>query len=184
MESFKERWEQEVRIPELLLSLGVNLEAEDLEDTPKRVSMAWEDFLQGYTLDPDDILAKAFEFEGKGPVMCRNIEFTSICEHHMVPFFGRCHIAYIPQKSVVGLSKLARLVDCFAQRLQLQERLTQQICDALTTCLKPAGVLVITEARHLCCLGRGVKRTKMDFVCMSQSGEIYASLYNILMGAS
>lgn len=110
------------------------------------------------------------------------------CEHHMIPFFGVCHIAYIPGERVVGLSKLTRLVDCFAQRLQIQERLTCQICDALTGeldeythNLSPSGVLVITVARHLCCLGRGVKRTKMDFTCLSQSGEIYPQLYDILL---
>ncbi len=189
MSDFKTEWEQNVQIPDLLLSLGVDLESEALEETPRRVGGAWEELLQGYTLDANDILAATFESEGHGPVICRNIEFSSICEHHMIPFFGVCHIAYIPSEKVVGLSKLARLVDCFAQRLQIQERLTKQICDALvgeleeyTHDLAPNGVLVITSARHLCCLGRGVRRTKMDFICVSQSGAIYPQLYNILMG--
>ena len=181
MSNFKTLWEQHVQIPELLLSLGVNLEAEALEETPQRVAKAWEEFLQGYTLDAGEILAQTFESEGHGPIVCRDIEFTSVCEHHMIPFFGACHIAYIPDKVVAGLSKLARLVDCFAQRLQIQERLTKQICDALTENLEPSGVLVITSARHLCCLGRGVKRTKMDFICVSQSGKIFPQLYNLLL---
>lgn len=183
MHAFKEAWEEHVQIPELLFSLGVNLDEEGLEDTPKRVGKAWEDLLHGYTLDPGEILSRTFECEGHGPVICRNIEFCSVCEHHMIPFFGVCHIAYIPGKRVIGLSKLARLVDCFAQRLQIQERLTKQICDTIDEHLKPAGVLVSTEARHLCCLGRGVKRTKMDFVCMSEQGVIYPPLYNILAGS-
>lgn len=184
MGNFKENWEKHVNIPELLLSLGVEVDAEALEKTPERVAKAWEELLQGYTLDPEDILSSTFESEGHGPVMCRNIEFSSSCEHHMIPFFGVCHIAYIPTERVAGLSKLARLVDCFAQRLQIQERLTLQIQEALTENLKPAGVLVVTSARHLCCLGRGVKRTKMDFICMSQSGTIHQSLYNILLGGA
>lgn len=182
MSNFKTLWKKHVNIPDLLLSLGVDLDTPALVDTPERVANAWVELLQGYTLDADDILSTTFESEGHGPVMCRNIEFSSICEHHMIPFFGVCHIAYIPDDVVVGLSKLTRLVDCFAQRLQIQERLTLQICDALTENLKPAGVLVITEARHLCCLGRGVRRTKMDFICMSESGVIQPQLYNLLSG--
>ena len=166
----------------MLLSLGVDIEAEGLEKTPERVGKAWNELLHGYTLDAQEILERTFECEGHGPVICRNIEFCSICEHHMIPFFGEACIAYIPSDRVIGLSKLARLVDCFAQRLQIQERLTKQICDAVTEHLKPAGTLVLTSARHLCCLGRGVKRTKMDFVCMSESGKIYPALYNILIG--
>lgn len=179
---FKTAWEQHVQIPELLLSLGVDLDAEGLEETPERVAKAWTELLHGYTLDEKEILSRTFESEGHGPVMCRNIEFSSVCEHHMIPFFGVCHIAYVPTERVVGLSKLARLVDCFAQRLQIQERLTKQICDALTEQLEPSGVLVLTSARHLCCLGRGVKRTRMDFICSSQSGTVYPQLYDILSG--
>jgi len=178
---FKEQWEKHVRIPDLLLSLGVDLEDEALVETPERVGRAWQELLQGYTLDPGEILARTFEAEGKGPVLCRNIEFCSVCEHHLIPFFGVCHIAYVPQGRVVGLSKLARLVDCFSQRLQIQERLTQQICDAIENHLHPKGVLVVSTARHLCCLGRGVKRTKMDFSCISQVGKIPAQLYNALL---
>ena len=182
MDDFKTAWAHHVKIPELLLSLGVDIEAEGLEKTPERVGKAWEELLQGYTLDSEEILSRTFESEGHGPVLCRNIEFSSVCEHHMIPFFGVCHIAYIPNEVVIGLSKLTRVVDCFAQRLQIQERLTKEICDAITEALKPAGVLVITSARHLCCLGRGVKRTKMDFVCLSETGKIRPSLYSILSG--
>ncbi|KKL26441.1 hypothetical protein LCGC14_2395240, partial [marine sediment metagenome] len=114
MHAFKEAWEKHVQIPDLLLSLGVDLDEEGLEETPERVGKAWEELLQGYTLDPEDILSRTFECEGHGPAICRNIEFCSVCEHHMIPFFGECHIAYIPGERVVGLSKLTRLVDCFA----------------------------------------------------------------------
>lgn len=182
MHAFKKAWDEHVRIPELLLSLGVNLDEEGLEDTPKRVGKAWEELLHGYTLDPKEILSSTFENEGYGPVICRNIEFCSVCEHHMIPFFGVCHIVYIPSERVVGLSKLTRLVDCFAQRLQMQERLTKQICDTVDEYLQPTGVLVVTKTRHLCCFGRGVKRTKMDFTCMSEKGTIDPSLHSIVVG--
>ena len=182
MSSFKESWKEHVDIPGLLLSLGVDLEEEGLEDTPRRVARAYEEFLHGYTLDAEEILERTFESDNKGIVLCRNIEFTSLCEHHFVPFFGICHIGYVPKDRVVGLSKLTRLVDCFAQRLQIQERLVQNICDAMVEHLEPTGVLVIAKAKHLCCLGRGVKRTKMDFVCTSQYGSIDSTLYHILLG--
>lgn len=181
---FAERWNEKVNIPELLLSLDVDLEEDGLTDTPERVAKSWAELLQGYTLSPEDILARPFESEGEGLVLCRNIEFTSVCMHHFIPFFGVCHIGYMPDKKIAGLSKLARLVDCFAQRLQIQERLVYQIREAIVEHLEPEGVLVVAKARHLCCLGRGVKRVKMDFVCSSQKGEVDSSLYGILLGGA
>jgi len=181
-DSFEKRWQQNMNIPQMLLSLGEDLEREGLEETPERVRRSWEELLKGYTLDPEEVMKRTFEVEGEGLQLCRNIEFTSICEHHMIPFFGVVHIGYIPNERLSGLSKLSRLVDCFSQRLQIQERMTQQIADALNDFLEPKGVLVIARARHLCCLGRGIKRTKMEFVTSAQHGAVDPSLYALLLG--
>lgn len=171
MEQFKRQWQQ-IDIPELLTSLGEDLGREGLEDTPQRVSKAWKEMLRGYTMDPRDILSKVFENEGLGIQMCRNIEFTSLCEHHFLSFFGYISIAYMPSDTVVGLSKLARVVDCFACRLQIQERLVEQIADALEESLKPKFIIVLASARHLCCVGRGIKKSSMLFETYATRGEI------------
>jgi len=180
-DTFTERWNKEVNIPELLLSLGEDLEREGLEDTPRRVKNSWIELLRGYTLDPQEILSRVFEVEGKGLQLCRNIEFSSMCEHHLLPFFGVAHIGYIPDKSLTGLSKLTRLVDCFSQRLQIQERIAQQIADAIEECLAPKGVLVVIKAKHLCCHGRGIKRKRMEYITSAQHGEVDAVLYKMLL---
>jgi GTP cyclohydrolase I len=171
-------------LAELLLSLGEDLEREGLQETPRRITSAWHEFLEGYTLDPKKILDQTFEAEGDGLQLCRNIEFTSMCEHHLLPFFGVCHIAYQPRDVVVGLSKLSRLVDCYGHRLQIQERMVTQIAETLDECLDPIGTLVIVEARHLCCHGRGIRRTKMDFVTSSCIGNVDKEMYQLLQGAS
>lgn len=164
----------------ILLQLGENLNREGLQDTPERVERAWAEFLEGYTLDPKEILGKTFTAESKGIQACQNICFTSMCEHHLLPFFGVASIVYRPVEYVAGLSKLTRLVDCFARRLQIQERMTQQIAEALDQQLEPSGVLVICQAKHLCCHGRGIRRSQMEFKTTAQCGRVTDAFWRIL----
>jgi len=164
----------------LLLALGENLDREGLQDTPGRVERAWAEFLEGYTLEPKAILGTTFEAESTGIQACTNINFFSMCEHHLLPFFGTCAVVYKPNKYVAGLSKLTRLVDCFARRLQIQERMTQQIADALYEHLNPAGVLVICRAKHLCCHGRGIRRSQMEFKTVAQCGDVGPDFWRML----
>ena len=164
----------------LLLSLGENLDREGLQDTPKRVERAWGEFLEGYALDPKAILERTFRSESEGIQVCSNISFCSMCEHHLLPFFGTTLIVYRPNTQVAGLSKLARLVDCYARRLQIQERMTQQIADALFESLEPVGVLVICQAKHLCCHGRGIRRSQMEFKTTAQCGKVDSSFWSMI----
>lgn len=144
-------------VKELLFAIGEDPAREGLLDTPKRVVKSWDDFFKGYRMDPKEVLGTTFEAEGYDQmILLRDIEMYSHCEHHMVNFNGRVHIAYIPSKRVVGLSKLARLVEVFSRRLQIQERLTQQIAESMWTILKPRGVAVMIEAKHFCMCARGV----------------------------
>ena len=140
----------------LLEAIGENPNREGLKDTPRRVADMYAELTEGYSMDPKEILSREWD-EVSGMVVARNIEFFSLCEHHLLPFFGKIHIGYIPSKAVVGVSKLVRLVDCFSQRLQLQERMTKQIADALNENLHPIGVVVVVQARHQCMQMRGVK---------------------------
>lgn len=162
---------------------GEDPEREGLKDTPHRVAMMYEEIFGGYEMDPKAILAKTFDagkmhddidedvdIYANGLVIVKDIPFFSHCEHHMVPFVGKVHIAYVPGKRVVGLSKLARLVECFARRLQIQERLTNQIADTINEVLNPAGVMVIIQAEHLCMTMRGVKKPGAKTVTSSVSG--------------
>jgi len=133
---------------------------EGLLDTPKRVAKAYGEFFAGYTIDPREILNRTFkEVEGYDElIVLRDIEFESHCEHHMVPFTGKAHVAYLPNLKVVGISKLARLVDAYARRLQIQEKMTAQIANALNDVLQPKGVAVVVEAVHQCMTSRGVHK--------------------------
>lgn len=143
----------------ILELIGENPNREGLLLTPKRVAKAMQFFTHGYDLDPESILKSAmFEEEYKQMVVVKDIEIYSLCEHHLVPFFGKAHIAYIPNKHIVGLSKIPRIVDAFARRLQVQERLTTQIKDCLQKTLNPMGVAVVIEAQHLCMAMRGVQK--------------------------
>lgn len=159
-------------IGDLLLQLGENLDREGLQETPDRVLRAWHELLIGYTLEPSSMLSTTFESEGDGLQACTHIEFTSMCEHHLLPFIGYVNIVYRPSAKVVGLSKLARLVDCFARRLQIQERMTIQIAETLTAAMNTKGVLVNVVAKHLCCHGRGVRRSLMEFKTVATTGEV------------
>jgi GTP cyclohydrolase I len=141
---------------DLLDEIGENTEREGLRDTPRRVADMYAELTEGYAMEPKEILAREWS-EISGMVVARDIGFFSLCEHHLLPFHGSVNIGYIPSKSVVGLSKLVRLVDCFSKRLQLQERMTKQIADSLNENLHPYGVAVVVQARHLCMEMRGVK---------------------------
>jgi len=173
-------WNIEIR--DLLLQLGEDVEREGLRGTPERVKSTWLELLEGYTLDPREILNTTFEAESTGIQICKNIAFTSMCEHHLLAFWGYTHICYIPQEQVVGLSKLSRLVDCFAKRLQIQERLTEQIADALFAGIEAKGVFVIVDAIHLCCKGRGIRRDRMSFTTTATKGDIDVVLSMQLLG--
>jgi len=150
----KSRMQQLVR--ELLEVMGEDTRREGLVDTPRRVADMFAELTEGYSMKPKEILAREWN-EVTGMVVAKDIGFFSLCEHHLLPFHGKVHIGYIPSRAVVGLSKLVRLVDCFSKRLQLQERLTKQIADALNENLHPYGVAVVVQARHLCMEMRGVK---------------------------
>ena len=155
---------------EILRLIGENPDREGLEKTPLRVAKAIQFLTQGYALDPKEILNSAkFREDYREMVIVKDIEIYSLCEHHMVPFIGKAHVGYIPDKYITGLSKIARVVDIYARRLQVQERLTMQIKDAINDTLKPLGVAVFIEAQHLCMSMRGVQKqnsvtTTSDFV--------------------
>lgn len=143
----------------ILEQLGEDPEREGLKKTPQRVARALKDLTAGYAEDPLKIIRSAmFEVDNDEIVLVRDIDFFSLCEHHMLPFMGKAHVAYLPRGRVVGLSKLARIVDTFARRLQVQERMTTQVATALQEALDPAGVAVVIEARHMCMAMRGVKK--------------------------
>lgn len=144
---------------EILNAVGEDTERDGLIQTPHRVARSMQFLLQGYEQDPDEIIQSAlFEENYSEMVIVKDIELYSMCEHHMIPFYGKAHIAYLPDKKIVGLSKLTRIVDVFARRLQVQERLTNQILEALHRNLQPQGVAVVIEAHHMCMMMRGVQK--------------------------
>ena len=185
------REEAEAAVRTLLRWAGDNPDREGLRDTPRRVVKAYEEFFKGYSETADDVLSKVFE-EVAGYddlVLVRDIPFTSHCEHHVVPFVGKAHIAYYPTGGVVGLSKLARLVDVFARRLQTQEAMTAQIAAAIEEYLTPRGVAVLVEAEHMCMSMRGVLKQGSSTVTVRFSGVFendpaqQAHFYTLLRGA-
>ena len=144
---------------QLLREIGEDPSREGLLRTPKRVSRAWQFFAKGYKQDLDKIINNAiFNEDAKDMVIVRDIEFFSLCEHHLIPFFGRAHVGYIPNGKVVGLSKIPRIIDMFSRRLQVQERLTRQIAETVKDILDPVGVAVIMEGQHMCMQMRGVQK--------------------------
>jgi GTP cyclohydrolase IA len=144
---------------EILKLIGENPDREGLQKTPERVAKAMQFLTHGYDLDPADILRSAmFKEEYKQMVLVKDIEVYSMCEHHMIPFFGKAHVAYIPNGFIVGLSKIPRVVDAFARRLQVQERLTTQIKECIQHTLNPLGVAVVIEAQHMCMSMRGIQK--------------------------
>jgi GTP cyclohydrolase I len=185
------RDEAEAAVRVLLRWAGDNPDREGLRETPRRVVKAYEEFFQGYNSDAFDVLSRVFEeVEGYDDlVLVRDIPFVSHCEHHVVPFIGKTHIAYYPTGGVVGLSKLARLVDVFARRLQTQEAMTSQIAAAIDQALAPRGVAVLVEAEHMCMSMRGVLKQGSSTVTVQFSGVFrddpseQAHFYTLLRGA-
>ena len=170
----------------LLEAVGEDPEREGLVETPERIAKMYEEILGGMKEDAGEHLSKVLTVDSDEMVIERDIQFYSMCEHHMLPFFGKVHIAYIPKGKVVGLSKLARTVEVFARRLQLQERMTAQIADAIMEQLEPAGVMVVCEAEHLCMTMRGVKKPGTRTVNVVTRGvfsgneTLQNSFYNLL----
>src|SRR5437764_8252237 len=156
---------------EILRALGEDPERDGLLSTPERTDKALRYLTSGYSTDVNQIVNGAlFEVKYDEVVIVRDIEFFSLCEHHMLPFFGKVHVAYLPESKVIGLSKIPRIVDVFARRLQIQERLTQQIAETLQDLLKPRGVAVICEARHFCMMMRGVEKQHSGAITSAMLG--------------
>lgn len=167
----------EAAILELLKALGENPEREGLRNTPRRVARMYAELLAGYRMDPRDVVDGAlFNITYDEMVIVRDIEFYSLCEHHMLPFLGRVHVAYMPAGKVIGLSKIPRIVDIFARRLQVQERLTRQIADVLHELLEPTGVAVVIEGLHLCMMMRGVKKHDARMTTSAMHGAFRTNL--------
>jgi GTP cyclohydrolase I len=158
-------------IREMIVRLGENPEREGLERTPARVHKAFEYLTRGYQEDPDALLKGAlFTVNYDEMVIVKDVEMFSLCEHHMLPFFGKVHVAYIPNGKVIGLSKIPRLIEIFSRRLQIQERLTTQIAESIQNAIQPLGVGVVVEARHLCMMMRGVEKQHSSAVTSSMFG--------------
>ena len=158
-------------VQNLLVELGEDPERDGLKRTPERVSRMFGELLSGYQKNIEELVNGAiFESDYQDIVLVRNIEFYSLCEHHMLPFYGRAHVAYLPDGKIIGLSKIPRLVDMFARRLQVQERMTQEIAIALNDIIKPRGVAVMVEGAHMCAMMRGVKKENASMVTQSLLG--------------
>ncbi len=171
---------------EIIRLIGEDPEREGLKKTPLRVAKAMQFLMQGYQQDPEEILRSAmFHEDYREMVIVKDIEIYSMCEHHMIPFFGKAHVAYIPNGKITGLSKIARVVDIFARRLQVQERLTTQIKEVIQNTLNPLGVAVVIEANHLCMMMRGVQKqnsttTTSDFTGAFKKVETRNEFFNII----
>ena len=161
---------------QLLEEIGEDPNREGLIKTPNRVSKAWEFFSKGYKENLEIIINGAiFEEDARDMVIVRDIEFFSLCEHHLIPFFGKAHVGYIPNGKVIGLSKIPRIIDMFSRRLQVQERLTHQIADAINSVLNPKGVSVVMEGRHMCMQMRGVEKQNSFTSTSAMSGQFKKS---------
>ena len=164
-------------IHEVLQAVGEDPDREGLRNTPDRVSRMYAELLSGYNADPEKIINGAlFNVDYDEMVLVRDIEFYSLCEHHMLPFLGRAHVAYLPKGKVIGLSKIPRIVDMYARRLQVQERMTRQIADVIQNTLEPHGVAVVVEAVHLCSMMRGVKKHDARMTTSAMHGAFRANL--------
>jgi len=162
---------------DLIKAVGEDPEREGLRNTPDRVARMYAELLSGYTSEPSKIINGAlFNINYDEMVIVRDIEFYSLCEHHMLPFIGRAHVAYLPAGKIIGLSKIPRIVDMYARRLQVQERMTRQIADFISNLLKPQGVAVVVEALHLCSMMRGVKKHDARMTTSAMHGAFRANL--------
>jgi len=158
-------------IHDILLNIGEDPSREGLIKTPQRVAEAYEYLTSGYRTNIHQIVNDAiFHESNEGMVIARDIEIYSLCEHHMLPFYGRAHVAYIPDKKIIGLSKIPRIVEIFARRLQVQERLTEQIQKAISEVLEPQGVAVVLKCKHMCMMMRGVEKQNSEVLTSSMSG--------------
>ncbi len=164
----KEKISQAVTL--LLEGIGEDTAREGLRETPERIARMYEEIFAGMDQNPQELLGKTFPAAGAGMVLEKDIVFYSICEHHLLPFYGKAHIAYLPKGEVVGLSKLARTVEIYARRPQIQEQLTAQVADALMEYLRPEGVMVMLEAEHMCMTMRGVKKPGAQTVTVVTRG--------------
>ena len=159
-------------VQELLGQIGEDPQRDGLVSTPRRVATAWRDLTSGYQMNVDELLNDAlFDVAYDEMVIVKDIEIFSLCEHHLLPFFGKMHIAYIPKNKVIGLSKVARVADMFARRLQVQERLTHQVAATIQNAVDPIGVGVVCEARHLCMMMRGVEKQHSATITSSMLGD-------------
>jgi len=164
----------ELLTKDLLVEIGEDPNREGLLRTPHRVAKAWDFIVRGYDQNLEEVLNNAiFEDKCSEMVVVRDIEFYSMCEHHMLPFFGKAHVAYIPQGKVIGLSKIPRILDLYSRRLQIQERITHQVAEALNELLDPAGVAVVLEGRHLCMAMRGVEKQNSFATTSAMLGEFH-----------
>ena len=164
-------------VRELLVEFGEDPEREGLVATPERVAKSYEFLLRGYGMDASRIIGEAvFTQDTNNMVVVRDIEVYSLCEHHMLPFFGRCHIGYISREKVLGVSKIARIVECYSRRLQIQERLTQQIARSIGDAIDAEGVGVVIEAQHLCMMMRGVEKQNSLMTTSSVLGSFHDSV--------
>ncbi len=167
-----ERLEVRDHVQKLLGLLGENPNRQGLKDTPVRVEKALRFLTKGYEASPEEVLKSAvFDSDYDEMVIVKEIDFFSLCEHHMLPFFGKCHVAYLPNRKIVGLSKIPRLIEVFARRLQVQERLTTQIARVLETRVTPTGVGVVMEGVHLCIMMRGVEKQNAHMITSSMRGR-------------
>lgn len=158
-------------VEQILSAVGENPNREGLSKTPARVAKMYEELCAGYKQTLDEVVNGAiFHEDGTGIVLVKDIEFYSLCEHHMLPFYGLAHIAYFPDQKIIGLSKIPRIVEMYARRLQVQERLTTEVREAIDQLLLPKGTAIIVEARHLCAMMRGVNKTQASMVTTSYSG--------------
>lgn len=164
----------EPRVAEILGALSEDPSREGLLDTPKRFAKSMQFLTSGYETSVEKVVGTAlFQAESSEMVIVKDIELYSLCEHHMLPFFGKAHIAYIPDKKIIGLSKIPRIVDVFARRLQVQERLTAQVADALMEVLNPLGVAVVIEAAHFCMMMRGVEKQNSKTITSAMRGDFF-----------
>ncbi len=171
----KERISQSAR--EILEAIGEDPDREGLLKTPDRVARTYEEIMAGYRIDPNQLINGAlFEVDYDAMVIVNDIEFYSMCEHHILPFFGHAHVAYIPNGKVIGLSKIPRIVEMFARRLQVQERMTQQIANFIQDAIMPQGVAVVLEAQHLCMMMRGVRKKEASMTTSAMLGVFRSKL--------
>jgi GTP cyclohydrolase IA len=162
----------EAAIRDVLVSVGEDPDRDGLLKTPNRVARMYDELLSGYSTNPEQLLNGAiFDVDYSEMVLVRDIEFYSLCEHHMLPFIGHAHVAYSPRRKVVGLSKIPRIVDMFARRLQIQERMTTQIAEFMMDVLEPCGVGVVVEGEHMCSMMRGVKKANARMITSSLRGQ-------------